>query len=90
MFDARSKASLPGSFVSGVDAGNGGHREATRQGLGPAEVFQALTQLLTHAQHTKLHRMLTTKLCNNKIPWILTGPDSHRFNNFNTLTRFKH
>lgn len=49
----------PGPLVSGVDAGYGRYGEAARQGLGPAEVLQALTQLLTHAQHTKLHRLLT-------------------------------
>ena len=54
----------PGTLVSGVDAGNGRNRKPTRQGLRPAEILQALTQLLTHAQHTKLHRMLTTRVCN--------------------------
>lgn len=54
----------PGTLVTGVDAGNGRYREPTRQGLRPAEILQALTQLLTHAQHTKLHRMLTTRVCN--------------------------
>lgn len=54
----------PGTLVTGVDAGNGRHRKPTRQGLRPAEILQALTQLLTHAQHTKLHRMLTTRVCN--------------------------
>lgn len=54
----------PGTLVPGVDAGNGRHREPARQGLRPAEILQALTQLLTHAQHTKLHRMLTTRVCN--------------------------
>lgn len=54
----------PGTFVPSVDAGNGRYREPTRQGLRPAEILQALTQLLTHAQHTKLHRMLTTRVCN--------------------------
>lgn len=56
--------SSPGPLMPGVDAGNGRYREPTRQGLCPAEVLQALTQLLTHAQHTKLHRMLTTRVCN--------------------------
>lgn len=50
--------------MPGVDAGNGRYGESARQGLGPAEVLQALTQLLTHAQNTKLHRMLTTRVCN--------------------------
>lgn len=50
--------------MPGVDAGNGRNGEPTRQGLRPAEILQALTQLLTHAQHTKLHRMLTTRVCN--------------------------
>lgn len=50
--------------MTGVDAGNGRYRKPTRQGLRPAEILQALTQLLTHAQHTKLHRMLTTRVCN--------------------------
>lgn len=50
--------------MPGVDAGNGRNGEATRQGLCPTEILQALTQLLTHAQHTKLHRMLTTRVCN--------------------------
>lgn len=50
----------PGPLVPGVDAGYRRYGEAARQGLGPAEVLQALTHLLTHAQHTKLHRMLTT------------------------------
>lgn len=54
----------PGTFMPGVDAGNGRYREPARQGLRPAEILQALTQLLTHAQHTKLHRMLTTRVCN--------------------------
>lgn len=54
----------PGTLMPGVDAGNGRYREPTRQGLRPAEILQALTQLLTHAQHTKLHRMLTTRVCN--------------------------
>lgn len=54
----------PGTLVPGVDAGDGRHREPARQGLRPAEILQALTQLLTHAQHTKLHRMLTTRVCN--------------------------
>lgn len=54
----------PGTFVPGVDAGNGRYRKPTRQGLRPTEILQALTQLLTHAQHTKLHRMLTTRVCN--------------------------
>lgn len=50
--------------MPGVDAGNGRNGKPTRQGLRPAEILQALTQLLTHAQHTKLHRMLTTRVCN--------------------------
>lgn len=50
----------PCPLVPGVDAGYGRYGEAARQGLGPTEVLQALTQLLTHAQHTKLHRLLTT------------------------------
>lgn len=54
----------PGTLVPSVDAGNGRYGESARQGLRPAEILQALTQLLTHAQHTKLHRMLTTRVCN--------------------------
>lgn len=72
----------PGPLVSGVDAGYGWYGEAARQGLGPAEVLQALTQLLTHAQHTKLHRLLTAIFIELYIANTVAPPKNNFFYSF--------
>lgn len=48
-FFARLVFGSPGPLMPGVDPGYGRYGETSRQGLGPTEILQALTQLLTHA-----------------------------------------